>query len=236
MAPKTKASGSRKTALIVGASRGLGLAMVEQLLKKGWQVIATERKESALHELAGRFPGLLKIENLDVTNEEQIPALKHRLALASLDLLFVNAGIGDGAFDKIGDISNELFMKVMLTNTLSPLRVLESLHDLVQGRGTIGVMSSELGSVTGNAHGGWEVYRASKAALNTLLRSFSARDRRDGRTYLAMTPGWVRTDLGGPEAALAIDESIPGLVDVIISQSGKGGVQYLNYQGYTVPW
>lgn len=192
--------------------------------------------QSILHKIGARYPHRLEIERLDVTDQKQITALKTRLENRSLDLLFVNAGIGDGAFEKIGTISNELFMNVMLTNTLSPLRIIESLNDLVPNQGTIGVMSSELGSVTGNTHGGWEVYRASKAALNTLIRCFSARDPGDARTYLVMTPGWVRTDLGGPDAALGIDESIPGVVEVIISQTGKGGVQYLNYQGHTLPW
>ena len=108
--------------------------------------------------------------------------------------------------------------------------------NLVISTGTIGVMSSGQGSVANNENGKHEVYRASKAALNTLMRSFAARQVGDPRTLLLMAPGWVRTDLGGPNARLGIDESIPNLVNVIDAQQGKGGLQYLDYLGRTVAW
>jgi NAD(P)-dependent dehydrogenase (short-subunit alcohol dehydrogenase family) len=227
---------TRKTALIVGASRGLGLGMAENLLERGWRVIATERRPSALHALSTSYPESLDIETIDITDMGRIAILASRLGKRRLDLLFVNAGIGDGAFEKIGGMPDDLFAKVMLTNTLSPLRVIEALSHMVPAHGTIGAMSSELGSVDGNTQGGWEVYRASKAALNMLIRCVAARDPQDTRTYLVMTPGWVRTDLGGPDAALGIEDSIPGVVDTIESQSGRGGVHYLDYQGHTLPW
>ncbi|MGD0475961.1 MAG: SDR family oxidoreductase, partial [Candidatus Velthaea sp.] len=91
-------------------------------------------------------------------------------------------------------------------------------------------------SVTNNESGGYEVYRASKAALNTLMRSFAARHAGDNRTLLLLAPGWVRTDMGGPKARLGIDESIPSLVNTIEAQRGKTGLQYLDYRGQTVPW
>jgi NAD(P)-dependent dehydrogenase (short-subunit alcohol dehydrogenase family) len=116
------------------------------------------------------------------------------------------------------------------------LRVLEILQDLVVETGTLGIMSSGQGSVTNNEKGGWEVYRASKAALNSLMRSFRARRSDDPRTMLLMAPGWVRTEMGGPNAKLRIEESIPRLVDVVEGQAGKGGLQYLDYQGNCVPW
>jgi NAD(P)-dependent dehydrogenase (short-subunit alcohol dehydrogenase family) len=97
-------------------------------------------------------------------------------------------------------------------------------------------MSSVLGSVAENQTGGWEVYRASKAALNTLMRSFAARHAGDPRSLIVMAPGWVRTDMGGPQAHLAIGESIPRVIDVIAAQSGKPGLSYLDYRGETVRW
>ena len=102
--------------------------------------------------------------------------------------------------------------------------------------GTIGVMTSGQGSVSNNTNGGYEVYRASKAALNTLMRSFAARHAADGRTLLLMAPGWVKTDMGGPDAMFTIDESIPKLVNTIDAQHGKPGLQYLDFRGNTVPW
>jgi NAD(P)-dependent dehydrogenase (short-subunit alcohol dehydrogenase family) len=97
-------------------------------------------------------------------------------------------------------------------------------------------MSSGQGSVSNNETGGYEVYRASKAALNTLMRSFAARHRDDPRTLLLPAPGWVQTDMGGPKARLVIQDSIPKLIKVIEAQEGKGGLQYLDYLGQTVPW
>ena len=98
---------------------------------------------------------------------------------------------------------------MMITNALGPMRVIDAFEALVPKTGTIGVMSSGLGSVADNETGGWEVYRASKAALNTLMRSFAARHAGDPRALLIVTPGWVRTDMGGPNAALGIEDSIP---------------------------
>ena len=103
-------------------------------------------------------------------------------------------------------------------------------------RGTIAVMSSGQGSITNNDRGGYEVYRASKTALNSLMRSFAARQRDEARTLLLLAPGWVRTELGGPDAPLSIEESIPSLVRTVTAQEGRSGLQYLDYLGRTVPW
>ena len=128
------------------------------------------------------------------------------------------------------------FVALMLTNALSPMRVIEALQALVVADGTIAVMSSGQGSVTNNTRGGFEIYRASKSALNQLMRSFAARHADDPRTLLLMAPGWVQTGLGGPRAPLTVDQSIPGVVNTIEAQAGKGGLQYLDYQGRTVSW
>ena len=138
--------------------------------------------------------------------------------------------------ETIADVSTEEFVRVMVTNALSPMRVVEAFQDLVPPTGVIAIMSSGQGSVSNNETGGHEVYRASKAALNTLMRSFAARHRDDPRTLLLLAPGWVRTDLGGPKARLSIQDSIPNLVEVIEAQEGKSGLQYLDYLGRAVSW
>jgi NAD(P)-dependent dehydrogenase (short-subunit alcohol dehydrogenase family) len=116
------------------------------------------------------------------------------------------------------------------------MRVVEALQDLVPPSGTIGVMSSGQGSVANNTVGMREVYRGSKAALNTFMRSFAARHADDPRAMVLMAPGWVRTDLGGPQARLTIEDSVPSLVKVLIGAQGHAGLQYLDYLGRTVPW
>jgi NAD(P)-dependent dehydrogenase (short-subunit alcohol dehydrogenase family) len=227
-----------KRLLLFGASRGLGLAIAKEYLKRGWRVVATARKESgtALHALFDKAGGRLAIEIVDIADPAQLAALHRRIAPQRFDLLFVNAGVKNDDKETVADVSTEEFVRVMVTNALSPMRVVEAFQDLVPPTGAMAIMSSGQGSVGNNETGGYEVYRASKAALNTLMRSFAARHRDDPRTLLLVAPGWVRTDMGGPDARLSVDDSIPNLVEVVEAQNGKSGLQYLDYLGRTVPW
>jgi len=169
------ASGRR--VLLIGASRGLGLALAQEWLRCGWQVVATVRgpERTRLHDLADAHAESVEIETVDVTVPEQIAALRRRLASRTFDLLFVNAGVTNEPEGTVAETSTEEFVRVMVTNALGPLRVVEALQDLVTPTGTIGVMSSGQGSVADNERGGHEVYRGSKAALNTFMRSAGPR-------------------------------------------------------------
>jgi NAD(P)-dependent dehydrogenase (short-subunit alcohol dehydrogenase family) len=229
---------AKSKALIVGASRGLGLAMVEEYLSRGWNVVGTVRGNgrTALHELKGKHGAALEIEAVDIVEQDQIAALREKLSGRAFDLLFVNSGVANGPDEAVRNVSTDEFIRVMVTNALGPMRVIEALDDLVTPSGTIGVMSSGLGSVADNEDGGWEVYRGSKAALNTFMRSYAAEHRKDGRSLVIISPGWVRTDMGGPHATLDVSESIPRVVDVITAQSGNPGLSYLNYLGKTIRW
>lgn len=226
------------TVLLIGASRGLGLAMAADYLDRGSRVVATVRGpgHTALHDLAESADGRLEIEHLDINVPEQLDALSHRLDARRFDLLFVNAGVATATDVTTADVSTEEFTELMVTNALSPMRVIETLGRLVNPGGTIGIMSSGQGSIVNNEGGGFAIYRASKSALNQLMRSYAARHRDDGRTLLLMAPGWVKTDLGGPGARLDISESIPRLVTVIDAQRGSGGLHFLDYLGKAVVW
>ncbi|MDW5498182.1 SDR family NAD(P)-dependent oxidoreductase [Pseudomonas lundensis] len=228
----------QKTVLLIGASRGLGFAMVEELLKRGDEVMATGRESSkdSLYRLAEKYPESLEVETADITLPEQVEALHERLRARHFDLLFVNAGVKNDDRETIADVSTEEFNRVMVTNALSPMRVIEAFKDLVTPEGTIGVMSSGQGSLTNNTNGNYEVYRASKSALNMLMRSYAARNSVDPRTLLLMAPGWVRTEMGGPEGRLSIEESIPNLLNTIEAYAGRSGLHYLDYLGKVVPW
>lgn len=227
------------TILLVGASRGLGHAMAAQLLEKGWTVIGTVRgvKRTPLHELAEAHGERMQVEQLDVTEPDQIIELHERLREQRLDILFVNAGTANAnQAETIAETSTEEFTRVMVTNALSPMRVIEALQDLVSADGVIGVMSSGQGSLTNNTRGGHEVYRGSKAALNQYMRSYAARHAGGSRTLLLVAPGWIRTDLGGPEAPFTIEQTVPQMVDMLLAQKGTPGLRFLDREGRTVPW
>jgi len=230
----------RRTILLIGASRGLGHAMAAEFLKKGWNVVGTVRggaTRTLLHDLADEYRGRVEIEILDICEPDQIVALHHRLSGRMFDMLFVNAGTANRyPTQTIGEVSTDDFVHVMLTNALSPMRVIESLAGNVSATGLIGVMSSGQGSVSNNETGQREVYRGSKAALNMFMRSFAARHAGTSRAMAVMAPGWVRTELGGPDAKLTIEESIPSLVNVLLAKQERPGLEYLDYLGRTVPW
>lgn len=227
---------SERQALIIGASRGLGRVLANELVRRGWRVIATTRQEGGeLRADADARGGRLEVESLEMTSPEQLTALRERLSGRRLDLLLVNAAIDRGDLP-IGEVPTGMFVEVMVTNALSPLRVLEALGGLVVPGGIVAVMSSEQGSVSRNTEPGYELYKASKAALNQLVRSYATRNADDGRTKLLIDPGHNRTRLGGPDAPLDPQESIPAVADVLESQAGVPGLRFLDRNGETVPW
>ncbi|WP_395457600.1 SDR family NAD(P)-dependent oxidoreductase (plasmid) [Azospirillum melinis] len=230
---------SHRSILLVGASRGLGHAMAAEFLKKGWSVLGTVRgpNRTELHDLADSHPGRVEIESLDICAPDQLAALRDRLADRTFDMLFVNAGTANrDPSQTIGEVSTDEFIHIMTTNALGPMRVIESLERNVSATGLIGVMSSGQGSIANNLSGQRELYRGSKAALNMFMRSFAARQAGTGRALAAMAPGWIRTALGGADAPLSIEDSIPKLVDVLLAKLDRPGLEYLDYRGQTVPW
>lgn len=224
--------------LLIGASRGLGLALAIEFCRRGADVTATIRSHGAqaLQDATREAPGHLQIEHVDTTDDGQIRALADRLTGRTFDLLLINAGTTHDQSLTAATIPADEFARVMITNALAPLRLLDALDDVVAPDGTIAVMSSGQGSVADNRGGGWELYRASKAALNQLMRSYAARQPHPDRTLLLLAPGWVRTDLGGEGASTSVDEAIPPLVDTVEAQRHRRGLRFLDRTGRPVPW
>lgn len=230
---------SSPCALVIGASRGLGWGLARELLRQRWNVVATVRdgqRETPLHTLERDARAALAIEQVDITRSAELALLHGRLTGRCFDLLFVAAGVTNDIDQTIAQVTTEEFMRVMLTNALSPLRTVEQLLELVAPTGQVAVMSSELGSIADNTDGGWEVYRASKAALNTLMRCLVARRAGDARTFYAIAPGWVRTDMGGPDAPLSIESSVRGVLDAMRARAGTRGLVFVDFRNQLLPW
>lgn len=225
--------------LVVGASRGLGLAIVDEYVKRGAHVVGTTRSDGSaqLAELARANPGSVAVENVDITFPDQIRSLRQRLANRTFDLLFVVAGVSLAPRSAAAaDIDTDDFVRMMQTNVLGVIRAVEILGDLVAPDGTIAVMSSGQGSIANNDNAGFEVYRASKAAVNQVFRSYAVRHADEDRALLLLAPGWVRTEMGGSKASLEIEDSIPPLIDTVDAQRGVPGLRFLDRHGDTVPW
>ncbi|MEZ5817935.1 MAG: SDR family NAD(P)-dependent oxidoreductase [Hyphomicrobiaceae bacterium] len=227
-----------KSALIIGASRGIGLGLAAEHIARGWHVTATARGLAPeLEALSRSSDGRLAVERADITRPADIEALSNRLAGRSFDLLFLNAGIMVGRGIPIVDLADADVVAIFMTNAISPIRVADRLLGLTAPGATVAFMSSVLGSVSKNDDGRAELYRASKAALNSLVLSFRARhgDRTD-LTVLALHPGVVRTSMGGPSAPLDIETSVKGLADTLGKRTGTGGVAFVDYRDEIIPW
>ena len=223
------------TALIIGASRGLGLGLVQRLSEDGWKVVATVRDSAKADALKG-VPGV-QVETLEMNSSAQLDALQQRLAGQNFDLLFVNAGVKgpdnqDAEVAQLADIG-DLFM----TNSVAPIRVAQRFAgQLNADTGVIAFMSSVLGSVAIPDAPDLALYKASKAALNSMINSFVVRLGDSRLSVLAMHPGWVKTDMGGDGADIDVATSTRGMVEQVKAYSGKPGLYYLNYKGEPLIW
>jgi NAD(P)-dependent dehydrogenase (short-subunit alcohol dehydrogenase family) len=227
-----------RTALVVGASRGLGLGLAAELKSRGWNVVATARDaagDKRLRDLATTPGGALRIERVDIADHGSIIALRRRLDDQMFDLVFINAGIS--VRRDAEDANDEDVATLFLTNAVAPLRVARAFLDRVrESYGIVAFMSSGLGSVADNNHGYSELYSASKAALNSLTRSFAAKLGSRRITVLAVTPGWVRTDMGGAGAPLSVEESVRGIVDILEKRAGTGRHAFVDYRDRGLNW
>ncbi len=220
------------TILITGANRGLGLEFVRQYAEAGWRVLATVRDP-----LSGRATSEAggEVYVADMADMGTMRRLKQTLAGIPLDVVLNNAGIY-GQDQAFGSVDADGFLKVMRVNALAPLQMAELFADQVPPGGIIAAISSKMGSVAENSSGGFYAYRASKAALNMVIKSLSLDLKDKGITVLALSPGWVRTDMGGVNAPLEPPEAVAGLRVVLdkakLTDSGK----FFHFDGTEVAW
>ena len=245
------------TLLITGANRGIGLGLVKIYLKNHWRVIATCRNPETAIDLAAlkeKYAEGISIMAMDVNDQTQIDTVLKSLNTVPIDLLINNAGsvemekYGSGAYEKIDGISiddpdlrkydYQEWESVLKTNVLGPARVTGSfLDNLKQSeRGIVVMMTSGLASVSNTWQAGRYAYRTSKAALNMLMRSSGEWLESFGITAVAISPGWTRTDMGGPNASNSIEQATNGVYQVITEISSDDAGKFLNFDGTTLPW
>ncbi len=228
-----------KTAIVTGANRGIGLEIVQQLLGQGLNVIATARNpENAdqLLSLAKDYKELLTVSPLDVSKPESVKAFGASLGDTPIDFLFNNAGILVNHSDVPPSIDIDAIQESFNINTLGPIRVYQACRDnLLNAESPKHILTtSKMGSLSDNTSGRAYAYRMSKAAVNMFIRSLSKDD--DKVVSVAMHPGWVQTDMGGPNALITTAKSASGMIDFAMKAKSSDSGQFFSYDAQSIPW
>ena len=213
-----------KNVLIVGASRGIGLGLAKEFKSRGWDVTGTERSQSKeLHALDG-----VTITRIDVTDPSTFDVD------GEFDAVIVNAGITGAKHQSSEQATADEVAEVMMTNAFGPVHLGKKLLPQIKEGGSLSFMSSLMGSIE-DSSGGYELYRTSKTAQNMLAKGIAEQDAGErGVAVLSLHPGWVQTDMGGPNAHITVEESAKGLADVI--ENASGGYAYVDYTGKELPF
>lgn len=226
-----------KHVLITGANRGIGLRLTQHYLDAGWQVIGTYRNSNDLADLDALACPQLALIQTDVSKDEDLANLAEHLHGRALDLIINNAGVYGPRNQALGTIDRATWRQVLEVNTISPLMLAQALADnLAEKQGTLAIISSKVGSIDDNSSGAGYIYRSSKTAVNSVIKSLSIDLAPYNIKVVALHPGWVRTDMGGPNGLIDVDESVAGLTKVIdgVTQSQSG--HFINYDGNELPW
>lgn len=229
------------TILITGTNRGIGLEFTKQYLSEGWRVLACSRhthESMKLNTLKEQYPTLLVLASLDVRDEKQIQSLATEWQSESIDILFNNAGIYGPEHVKLGSLNAKDWEEVLLVNSISPLLIAQAFieHVAKSQKRIIATMSSLMGSITGNTSGQYYYYRSSKAAINAAMKSLSIDLQSRKITGVVFHPGWVQTDMGGPNAPLPVTESVAGIRKILSQLTLADSGKFLSYRGEELPW
>lgn len=226
------------TVLITGANRGIGLEFVRQYARSGHKVIACCRnpeKATELNNLANQLD--ISVHQLDITNKGQLQNLKSQLKDQPVDILINNAGIY-GNRGQFGNTDPDEWLKVFHVNSIAPYLVTEALVELVAASNEkkIVAITSKMGSISDNGSGNSYIYRSSKTALNMVCKSLSVDLQDKGIKVAAIHPGWVQTDMGGPNALISTETSVAGIIKVIAGLTDEKSGGFFNYDGSEIGW
>ncbi len=228
------------TVLITGCSRGLGLEAVRQFLADGWKVFATCRDSKSCSELdvLKKQYDMLEILDMDIADNTSIDRVASVIAGQPLDLLVQNAGVYGPTVVRLGTVTAESWMDTLRVNTIAPLMLVQSMLSNLRlaNDPTIVLLSSKMGSITDNNSGGGYIYRSSKTALNSVGKSLAEDLREDGIKVLMIHPGWVKTDMGGPNALIDAATSVASIRRVIEGFTLEESGSFLNYDGKQISW
>lgn len=222
------------TVLITGANRGIGLEFARQYAADGHRVIATVRDPAAANEL-GRVEGDIAVHALDMTDRAALAAFPDRFGEDTIDVAVLNAGVGGKRVLRPDD--GDRWLRMLAVNTVAPtLLALALLPRLRAARGRVVAMSSQMGSIADNGSGGDVDYRSSKAALNAAWVSLGIDWKAEPVALAVIHPGWVKTDMGGPNATIGAPQSVAGMRGVIEGLTPGSGCPFLDFRGNTLPW
>jgi NAD(P)-dependent dehydrogenase (short-subunit alcohol dehydrogenase family) len=221
------------TCLIIGASRGIGRELARQYAADGWRVIGTYRGGADAAPLAALCARALAA---DVLAEGWAAALGRELGDEVLDLVIINAGIAGPITSQPEAPGRDTFDAVMHTNVLASMQLIPVIADRLPAAGKLAVVSSRMGSIGTASDASWWLYRASKAALNSVLKSASITLGARGVVCMALHPGWVQTDMGGPDAQLRVPDAVSSLRRVIAAANRSHNGRFLNYNGEQLEW
>jgi NAD(P)-dependent dehydrogenase (short-subunit alcohol dehydrogenase family) len=227
--------------LVTGANRGIGLEFVRQYAEAGDQVIAACRDPAGAKDLAGiaqRSGGRVRIVAFDVAGDASAEALKRALDGEPLDIVIANAGVmGPQRQQQPDDLDFEGWLQTLSVNTLGPIRTAQAALPSLQAghEKKLIAITSGMGS-TAETGGGYFAYRASKAALNNAWRNLAQALRGDRIVCVAMSPGWVKTDMGGAGAQLTPQQSVSAMRRLIAGFTPKDSGRFVGYGGDDIPW
>ena len=229
------------TILVTGANRGLGLEFTRQYLADGDAVIAATRDPGAAHrlrQLERDSKGSLILVEADVADSASVRRAATHLQAPAIDILINCAGVIGGDRQTIGSIDYHEWMRVLDVNVLGPLRVCEAYLDRVarSDRRLIVTLTSGMGSLADNTSGGSIAYRTSKAAVNMAMRTAAIDLKSRGISCVVLNPGWVKTDLGGPNAKLSPEQSVAAMRRLIAELGPNDSGRFYNYDGREYPW
>jgi NAD(P)-dependent dehydrogenase (short-subunit alcohol dehydrogenase family) len=227
--------------LITGASRGIGLEMVKYGIEQNWRIFACCRhpqQADSLLAVAKLANGRVSVHVADMDELATVQALAYELRNEAIDILINNAGVYGSDKNRFGNVDVTSWLNTFQVNSIAPLKVAEALIEQVRmgDKKVIACISSKMGSMADNGSGGSYIYRSSKAALNAVVKSMAVDLKSDGIKCVALHPGWVKTEMGGPNAEITTRECVTSLFNIILSlQPGDSG-RFIDIDGTDIPW